>query len=71
MENEQSPEINSIWSSNDFKIQIIAKDDSRNKSPDGKYKRTGKVIYEYLTGPIGKIGNCKTIEGFYQCWDRG
>ena len=64
------PEIGSIWVTDDFKIQVIDRDDPKNIKPDGTYKRSGKVIYEYLTGPVGKIGNCKTLEGFYACWEK-
>ena len=64
------PEIGSIWETDDFKIQVISKEDPKNINSDGTYKRSGKVIYEYLTEPVGKIGNCKTLEGFYLCWDR-
>lgn len=64
------PEIGSIWVTDDFKIKVIDREDSKNIKQDGTYKRSGKVIYEYLTEPVGKIGNCKTLEGFYACWEK-
>lgn len=64
------PEIGSIWVTDDFKIKVIDREDPKNIKQDGTYKRSGKVIYEYLTGPVGKIGNCKTLEGFYACWEK-
>lgn len=67
---ETQPEIGSIWDGQDFKIQVIHKDDPKNINTDGTYKRSGAVIYEYLSQPYGKIGNCKTLEGFYDCWNR-
>lgn len=65
---EMKPDIGSIWSGQGFKIQIINKDDCDNINRDGSYKRTGMVVYRYLTGPVGKIGHCKTMEGFHACW---
>ena len=62
------PEIGNIYVGQGFKIREIDINDPKNINSDGTYKRSGKVIYEYLTGPIGKIGNCKTIGGFYNCW---
>ena len=66
----ETPDIGSIWNTPYFKIQVIDKQDPKNIKPDGSYKRSGAVIYEYLTSPVGKIGHCKTIEGFYACWGR-
>tara|TARA_B110001450_G_C17563447_1_gene457741 strand:+ start:672 stop:869 length:198 start_codon:yes stop_codon:yes gene_type:complete len=62
------PEIGSIWTGQGFKIQVIDKNDPKNINTDRTYKRSGMIVYEYLTQPIGKIGNCKTIKGFHQCW---
>lgn len=67
---ESQPEIGSIWDGQGFKIQVIHKDDPKNINTDGTYKRSGDVIYEYLSQPYGKIGNCKTLEGFYACWSQ-
>jgi len=64
------PSIGTIWNGQGFKIQVIHKDDPKNINTDGSYKRSGEVIYEYLTSPVGKIGNCKTLEGFYACWNQ-
>ena len=62
------PAIGSIWTGQGFNIQIIDKNDRKNINSYGGYKKSGKVVYEYLTTPVGKIGNCKTLNGFYGCW---
>tara|TARA_Y100000389_G_scaffold75385_1_gene72034 strand:- start:3360 stop:3563 length:204 start_codon:yes stop_codon:yes gene_type:complete len=64
------PSIGTIWNGQGYKIQVIHKDDPKNINTDRSYKRSGKVIYEYLTSSVGKIGNCKTLEGFYACWNQ-
>lgn len=64
------PEIGTIYLGQGFKIQVIDINDSRNIASDGTYKKSGNVIYEYLTRPIGKIGNCKTLAGFHACWEK-
>ena len=64
------PKPGSIYEGQGFKIQIIDINDPKNINSDGTYKRSGNVIYEYLTGPIGKIAHCKTLDGFYACWAR-
>ena len=58
----------SKWSYDGFIVQIIDKENIKNINTDGTYKRSGDVIYEYIQGPIGKIGHCKTLEGFYCLW---
>ena len=62
------PEIGSSWIGQDFTIEVIDKNDKRNINADGTYKRSGKVIYQYINGANNKIGHCKTLEGFYACW---
>lgn len=62
------PKIGEIFSDGYYRIQIIDKEDFKNKDESGNYRRTGKIIYEYLSHPIGKIGNCKTLEGFNATW---
>ena len=64
------PKIGSIWKGQGFKIQVIDINDPKNINPTGEYKKTGDVIYEYLSGPVGKIANCKTLDGFHACWKR-
>ena len=58
----------SKWSYDGFIVLVINKENIKNINTDGTYKRSGDVIYEYLQGPIGKIGHCKTLEGFYCLW---
>ena len=65
---KKQPEVGTIWSGQGFKIKVIHKDDPCNIDENGNYKRTGQVIYQYLSNPNGKIGHCKKIEGFYACW---
>jgi hypothetical protein len=62
------PIIGSKWSYSGFTIQVIGKENIKNINTDGSYKRSGQVIYEYIQGPIGKIGHCKTMNGFYGMW---
>lgn len=62
------PKPGSIYQGQGFKIQIIDINNPKNINPDGTYKRSGNVIYEYLTAPIGKIGHCKSLNGFYASW---
>ena len=62
---------NEIYNNNGFTIRVIdGRTDAANKNPDGSFKRdpNGGFLYEYLTGPVGKLGRCKTLEGFIQCW---
>ena len=63
------PEIGSIWNGRGSEIKVIEKDSEENKDSDGSYiKSSNGIIYKYLSEPIGKIGQCKTIKGFYACW---
>lgn len=62
------PIIGSKWTYDGYIIQVIDKDDIKNINTDGSYKKSGCVIYEYIQGPIGKIANCKTLDGFYCLW---
>lgn len=66
----ETPEVGSTWTGQGFIIKVIDKNDKRNIDVDGGYKRSGKVIYQYLT-TTKKIGHCKTLEGFYTCWSSG
>jgi hypothetical protein len=59
------------FSGQGFEIRVIDINDFKNLNEDGTYKRSSGIIYEYLTGPVGKIGRCKTIEGFHYCWQGG
>lgn len=52
------------WSGQGFDLLIIDKDDPRNILEDGSYKRSGEVIYVYLNGPVGKVGNFQKAESF-------
>lgn len=63
----ETPEVGSTWTSQGFIIEVIDKNDTRNIDVDGTYKRSGEVIYQYLT-ITKKIGHCKTLEGFYASW---
>lgn len=60
----------SIWNGQGFQIEVIDKNDKENIGKDGNYIRSGRVVYKYLTEPVGKIGNCKTLEGFYASWKK-
>jgi hypothetical protein len=62
--------IGSIWRNNYYTIEIIDHDDPRNIDSQGKYikSKIKKIIYVYLTNPIGKIGGCYDIDGFESCW---
>ena len=63
------PIIGSKWTYDVFTIQVIDKENIKNINTDGTYKRSGNVIYECIKGPnIGKIGHCKTLDGFYCLW---
>ena len=62
------PTTGQVFNGQGFQIRIIDKDDPKNIDKDGNYIRSGLIIYEYLSKPYGKIGNCKTLEGFYACW---
>tara|TARA_Y100000768_G_scaffold247914_2_gene188137 strand:+ start:1497 stop:1730 length:234 start_codon:yes stop_codon:yes gene_type:complete len=62
------PIAGSKWTYDRFTIQVIEKENIKNINSDGSHKRSGNVIYEYIQGPIGKIGHCKTLEGFYCMW---
>ena len=64
------PKPGSVYQGQGFKIQIIDINNPKNINSDGTYKKSGNVIYEYLTRPIGKIGNCKTLAGFHACWEK-
>lgn len=65
----EQPEIGTIWVGQGYTIEVIDKNDKRNINSDGTYKRTGQVIYKYIDGANNKIGNCKTLKGFYDCWN--
>lgn len=71
---ESVPAPGDVFKANGFTIQVIDPwNDPRNKTKQGGYKREPdetSVIYEYKTGPIGKIGRCKTLKGFNTCWRR-
>ena len=64
------PPIGSIWRNADYTIEIIDHDDPRNIDSEGKYikSKVKKIIYVYLTNPIGKLGGCYGIDGFESCW---
>jgi len=64
------PPIGSIWRNDSYQIEIIDHDDSRNIDEHGTYikSKIKKIIYVYLTQPVGKIGGCFGINGFEQCW---
>jgi len=62
------PIIGSKWSYDGFIIEVIEKENIKNINSDGSYKKSGQVIYEYIQGHIGKIGHCKTMDGFYGMW---
>lgn len=65
----EGPDIGSIWNGQGFQIIVIDKDSDENKHSDGSYiKSSNGIIYKYLSGPKNKIGQCKTIKGFYACW---
>lgn len=53
-----------MWTGQGFDLLIIEKDDPRNIREDGSYKRTGDVIYVYLNGPVGKVGNYRQLDNF-------
>jgi len=63
------PTPNTLFTTQGFIIEVInGFTDPRNKNADGTYKRVPddtSIIYEYKTPPVGKIGRCKTLEGFY------
>ena len=67
-EMNNQPISGSKWIYDGFIIQVIDKDDIKNINTDGSYKRSGDVIYEYIQEPIGKIGNCRKLDGFYCLW---
>lgn len=66
------PSPNEIYQNSDFTVRVIdPATDPVNKNADGSFKREpwrDSIVYEYLTGPVGKIGRCKTVEGFYACF---
>ena len=66
------PAPNKIYKSYDFTVRVIdPATDPANKNEDGSFKREPwgeSVVYEYLTGPTGKIGRCKTVDGFHACF---
>ena len=68
MNDYKQPDIRSFWHGQGFEIQVIDINDPENIDENGRYKRSGQVIYKYISHPIGKIGNCKTLEGFYASW---
>ena len=63
------PETGTFWHGQGFEIQVIGINDAENIKADGSYKRSGQVIYKYISQPVGKIGNCKTLKGFYASWN--
>lgn len=67
-----SPKPNETYSKNGFLIRVInGHTDPANMNSDGSYKKNpnyGGILYEYMIGPVGKIGRCKTLEGFIACW---
>lgn len=66
------PAPNTHFTAQGFTIEVIdGWTDPRNKNADGTYIREPdetSVIYVYKTGPVGKIGRCKTLNGFYASW---
>lgn len=63
---------NEIYKSDDYVVRVIDPvTDPANRNSDGSYKRApwaDSIVYEYLSGPVGKIGRCKTVEGFHACF---
>ncbi len=66
----ENPTVDEVYHGQGFKIRIINKDDQRNIDISGNYRKSGLIIYEYISEPLGKIGNCKTLKGFYACWGK-
>lgn len=67
------PSPNEIFKGQGFTIRVIdGFTDPANKNADGSYKRspTGGVLYVYLSEPVGKLGRCKTLDGFRACWEK-
>tara|TARA_Y100000768_G_C23967853_1_gene678851 strand:- start:1520 stop:1726 length:207 start_codon:yes stop_codon:yes gene_type:complete len=59
------------WNYMNYTVEIIDREDPINKNNNG-YKRTGEVIYKYLSprDVKGKIGAYKQASAFIQVWER-
>mgnify|MGYP001200529746 CR=1 FL=1 len=68
----QFPPIGSIWRNDCYTIEVINHDDPRNIDSEGNYikSKIKKIVYVYLTQPVGKIGGCYGVDGFESCWAR-
>lgn len=64
------PDVGSQWSSDDYLVRVIDAADYKNLNEDGTHKKSGMVVYEYLSEPVGKIGSCQSVIGFYKCFPR-
>ena len=67
----EAPQIGSTFSKHEFTIEVIHEDDKRNKDLNGNYIKEpygNSILYVYLSDPVGKIGECKTVDGFNATW---
>lgn len=59
-----------LWEGQGFIVEIISKEDKRNKRENGDYIKSGEVTYIYKTGPVNKIGGFRNVENFVMLYSQ-
>jgi hypothetical protein len=57
-------EVGTMWEGQGFIVEIISKEDKRNKTKNGDYIKNGDVTYIYQNGPVNKIGGFRNARNF-------